>query len=275
MSFLKNRTVLGIICIVASLIICFLIAPVFNSGASKKVEIVRMAKDAKAGELITKDMLQTVSVGAFNLPDNIVKTEDTAVGKYLTADLAAGDYIIITKLSDNPALENVCFYNLNGGKQAISVTVKSLASGLSGKLVSGDIVSVIAPDFRKLGVTVIPPELQYVEVIAVTDSSGYDTDTGGETEDKDKKPLPSTVTLLVSPEQSKILAELEADSKLHLSLVYRGTPENAAKFTALQDEVIAGLYAPEDESAEELAGERQNENSPVEQIPENEGDSHD
>lgn len=49
---------------------------------------------------------------------------------------------------------------------------------------SGDIVSVIAPDYKKQVTTVIPPELQYVEVIAVTANSGYDANTG-EREEED------------------------------------------------------------------------------------------
>lgn len=60
----------------------------------------------------------------------------------------------------------------------MSITIKSFANGLSGKLQSGDIVSVIAPDYKKLGATVIPPELKYVEVVSVTASSGYDANTG-------------------------------------------------------------------------------------------------
>ena len=59
----------------------------------------------------------------------------------------------------------------------MSITIKSFATGLSGKLQSGDIVSVVAPDFKKQGQTVIPPELKYVEVIGVTASSGYDANT--------------------------------------------------------------------------------------------------
>ena len=79
-------------------------------------------------------------------------------------------------------------------------------------------MSVIAPDYRKQGKTVIPAELQYVEVIAVTANSGYDANTGEELEDGADRELPGTVTLLVTPEQSMVLAELEADGKLHLSL---------------------------------------------------------
>ena len=101
--------------------------------------------------------------------------------------------------------------------------------------------------------TVIPAELKYVEVISVTASSGYDANTGEAKSEKDERELPSTVTLLVSPEQSKVLAELEADGKLHLSLVYRGAPENSAKFIKAQDEVNAKLYSSKQEVTQEAA----------------------
>jgi pilus assembly protein CpaB len=137
----------------------------------------------------------------------------------------------------------------------MSVTIKSFSNGLSGKLISGDIVSVIAPDYRKMGATVIPPELKYVEVIGVTASSGYDTDTGQGLKKEDEKQLPATVTLLVSPEQSTILAGLEADGKLHLSLVYRGSKENAAKFIEAQDKALKALYpAPAGDATKENTG---------------------
>lgn len=42
MRFLKNRTVLGVLCIVLSLIICFAVTPLFNKAMSEKTEIVRV-----------------------------------------------------------------------------------------------------------------------------------------------------------------------------------------------------------------------------------------
>jgi len=246
MSLFKNRTVVGVICILLSLLICFGVTPLFNKSVSQKTEIVRVVKEIKAGDEITKDTVQTVEVGGFGLPDNVIRQSEMVIGKYAKSDLSIGDYILNTKLSDTPAAENAYLYNLDGTKQAMSVTIKSFANGLSGKLQSGDIVSVIAA-------TVIPAELKYVEVISVTASSGYDANTGEAKSEKDERELPSTVTLLVSPEQSKVLAELEADGKLHLALVYRGTPANTAKFTEAQDKVIAALYpveVPQDSSSE-------------------------
>ena len=251
MKIFRNRTVIGVLCILLALIICFGVTPLFSRSASEKTEIVRVTMDIKEGDEITAEMVQTVEVGAYNLPQNLMTDKKEVVGKYATADLAAGDYILSSKLSAVPAAENAYLYNLDGTKQAISVTIKSFAVGLSGKLESGDIVTVIVADYQGKGETAIPPELQYVEVISVTASSGYDANTGEVVDDKE---LPSTVTLLVTTEQAKVLAELEQDSELHLALVYRGTPENAAKFIAAQDALIEELYAePEPENSSETA----------------------
>ena len=267
MSFLKNRTVIGVICIVLSLIICFAVTPLFNKGISQKTEIVRVAKDIKIGDEITKDMVQIVEVGGYNLPEDVVKNTETVLGKFASADMVPGDYIISSKIADEPAAENAYLYNLTGEKQAMSVSVKSFATGLSGKLVSGDIVSIIAPDYKKQGTTVIPPELQYVEVIAVTAGSGYDANTGDQ-EDSEEKELPSTVTLLVTPEQSKILAMLEADGTLHVSLVYRGSKDNAAKFIEAQQAVLSKLYPSAEEESTEQSTEEKQESSESEESTE-------
>ena len=259
MKIFRNRTVVGVLCILLALIICFGVTPLFSRSASEKTEIVRVTKNIKEGDELTAEMVQTVEVGAYNLPQNLMTDKKEVVGKYATADLVAGDYILSSKLSAVPAAENAYLYNLDGKKQAISVTIKSFATGLSGKLESGDIVTVIVADYQGKGETAIPPELQYVEVISVTASSGYDANTG---EVVDEKELPSTVTLLVTTEQAKVLAELEQDSELHLALVYRGTPENAAKFIAAQDALIKELYAePKPENGGETAEGTESEES--------------
>lgn len=249
MKLFKNRTILGIFCIAVSLLICFAVTPLVNAGLSKKATIVRFVKPVKEGEEIRRNMLQEVEVGGYNLPENVIRSIAEVEGKYLTADVYAGDYIVAEKVSLEPAAENKYLYTLTGEKQAMSITISSFAEGLSGKLRSGDIVSVIAPDYLGSGETVIPDELRFVEIIAVTAKSGYDANTEEQTEDG--KELPSTVTVLVRPEQSRLLARLEAEGEIHLSLVYRGERAKAAKFIEVQDQVL-------DEMQEEESGEEEN-----------------
>ena len=76
MGFIKNRTVIGIICIVLSLVISFGLTPLFNRSISQKIEIVRVVKEIKAGDEISKDKIQLIEVGGYNLPDNIIKTKE-------------------------------------------------------------------------------------------------------------------------------------------------------------------------------------------------------
>lgn len=162
MKLFKNRTVLGIFCIAVSLLICFAITPLVNAGLSKKVAIVRFNQMVQEGEQITKNMVDVVEVGNHNLPENVVRNLADVEGKYLTATVYAGDYILTDKISEEPSAENKYLYNLNGEKQAMSITINTFAEGLSGKLKSGDIVSVIAPDYLGSGETVIPAEKRNV-----------------------------------------------------------------------------------------------------------------
>lgn len=253
MNFLKNRTVLGVICIAIALVICFLITPLFNASASKTAEIIRMKNDVKIGQEITEKDIETVEVGAYNLPSEVIRSKEEIVGKYVASELLKGEYVLPAKISDTPANENNYLYGLTGEKRAISVTIPSFAAGLSGKLQSGDIVSVIACDYKESGETVVPDELQYVEVIAATDKKGSDKGEVVVTSDgEEEADLPSTITLLVTPMQANILAELELNGDTHIALVYRGAAENAAEFIKAQESVLA-------EIEEKIIAEEENE----------------
>ena len=253
MKFLKNRTVLGVVCIALSLIICFAITPLFNASKSSTMKIVRIKNDLKIGQEITSKDIEVVEVGAYNMPSEVVQKSEDVVGKYAASEMIKGEYVLAAKISDSPASENAYLYNLTGEKRAISITIPSFAGGLSGKLISGDIVSVIAVDYKEKGETVVPDELQYVEVIAVTDKKGNDDETVTVKPDgEEETDLPETVTLLVTPEQANILAELEAEGEIHVALVYRGTAENAQKFISAQEKFLEELATEKDNEKENI-----------------------
>ncbi len=257
MNLLKNRTVLGIICITLSLLICFVITPFFNKEMAQKTEIVRVTQPIFTGQAITKDMVTVMEVGGYNLPETVIKNMETAIGSYALADFSAGDYILAEKISETLQAENAYLYNLDGSKQAISVTIPSLANGLSGKLQSGDIISVIAPNFRDGGETIIPPELKYVEVISVTTKSGEDANLQANQPDREDEsaPLPSTVTILVNDLQSRLIAELESDNDIHMALVFRGEKEDAQVFLDAQSEYLLQLEDRDGYYLDEETGE--------------------
>ncbi len=245
MKLLKNRTILGIACIVLSLLICFGLTPMFNKAIANKIKIIRVTKDITIGDEITSNMVQIIEVGGYNLPDNIIKNKENIIGKYATTEIKRGDYILPTKLSDTPLAEYSYLENFTGNKRAISVTLRNFASGLSGKLQKNDIVSVYVADYGDKKETLSPIELKYVEVLAVTLGTGYDT-SQTETEDGEEKEPPTTVTLKVSEQQAIMLADLEANGKIHLAFVYRGNSENTKAFLMEQNEVLKGLASDGD-----------------------------
>jgi len=253
---LRNRTVLGIVSIVLSLIICFGLTPLFNQAISEKISIIRVSENIQKGEQITSKMVETVEIGGYNLPDSVLKQEENIVGKYALTELHAGDYVLNSKVSDEPLANYEYLTDFNGKERAISVSIKSFATGLSGKLEPGDIVTVLASDFGDLRETVSPDELQYVEVLAVTAGTGLDTDEyeiNQESIEKDKE-LPSTVTLKGSVEQAKLLAEMEAKGKIHVVFVYRGSKENVKKFLEAQDEILTEISEESQEVQENSNG---------------------
>lgn len=262
-NLMKNRIVIGLICIILSLIICFGLTPMFNNALKSKVSLVRVNTEIRKGDQITEKMLTTVEVGGYNLPGNVVFRVEDVVGRYANADLYKGDYILESKLSDTPMLKNAYLSKLNGENLAISVSIKTFAAGLSGKLEAGDIVTLIASDVGERRETLILPELKYVEIIAATASSGTDSDVQVDAGDGEEQELASTITVLATPEQARLLAELEQTGKLHAALVFRGDSTQAAKFLEEQQRVLEELYAEEDAGTGEETGTEEAEEEPI------------
>ena len=77
-----NRTIIGIICIVAALAICFGIAPMVNKLRDGKAMVVRVSTAIEKGAIITDANIEVVEVGSFNLPGNVVKSKDAVIGKF-------------------------------------------------------------------------------------------------------------------------------------------------------------------------------------------------
>lgn len=247
-SLLKNRIVVGLICIITALIICFGLTPMFNDALKSKVKIVRVTNEIKKGDEITAKMVSSVEVGGYNLPSNVVYNAEDVIGKYANTDLFKGDYVLESKLSDTPMLKNEYLNKLDGSNRAISVTIKTFAAGLSGKLERGDIVSLIASDVGEARKTLVLPELQYMEIIATTASTGADNNVQEEPKNGEDAELASTITVLATTYQAQLLAELEQTGKLHAALVYRGGAENAQKFLDAQAKVLEELYPAESEA---------------------------
>ena len=108
---LGNRTVIGIICIVAALAICFGIAPVVNKLRDGKTAVVRVVRTVEKGSPITDADIEIADVGSYNLTDGLLKNKDDVIGKHAACDLFPGDYISPAKLTDKTEYPQAICWN--------------------------------------------------------------------------------------------------------------------------------------------------------------------
>ena len=261
---MKNRTIIGIVCIVLALIVTFGVAPLVNKMADSRTDIVRMKKDVEQGYLISENDIEIVTVGSHGLADGTITKKEEVVGKFAACDLKVGDSLFSSKLSDKSDSADDVFHTLNGEKQAISITISSFAGGLSGKLENGDIISLIVfeNDTRE---AIIPAGLTYMKVITTTTKDGSDKDELTPNEDGTYE-LPTTVTLLVNPQQAKMLVEYENTGIIHADLVYRGDSKTAQKFLDAQDLYFERLKDAEKEEPADIVDPEEGENTPVDDL---------
>ena len=229
---MKNRTAIGIVCIILAVAITFVVSPMVNKVSDKKTETVRFTTNVTHGTKIKETDVEVVKISNSALPDKVVKNKTAVVGKYATADLFKGDFATENKVTDNANTASDVMASLKGNKVAMSITINSFAGGLSGKLQNGDVVSVCVTG--KDNKTEIPAKLKYVKVITTTTSGGIDENDVVENEDGSFD-LPTTITVLVSVEQARILANYEKNAAMHIVLVYRGDDVSAEKFLKAQD----------------------------------------
>lgn len=237
---MKNRTAIGIVCIILAVAVTFVVSPLVNNISDKKTEVVRFAVDVSHGTEIKDTDVEIVKISNSALPEKVIKDKKTVVGKFATADIFKGDFATESKVTDNANTANDVMASLKGDKIAMSITINSFAGGLSGKLENGDIVSIYVTD--KDNHTEVPASLK--KVITTTTSGGIDENDVVENEDGSFE-LPKTITVLVSVEQAKILANYEESAAMHIALVYRGDDATADKFLKAQDDYFSKMNVSE------------------------------
>ncbi|WP_040411192.1 Flp pilus assembly protein CpaB [Desulfosporosinus sp. OT] len=234
MRILKNRIFLSALCIIMAAAISFVLLPKLYADKGATVTVLRVAEDIPAGTWIEDKQLAAVEVGSFGLPEGIVNDKTLIVGKIAQADIAKGDYLFPQKLGEfiaDEKLDRIAGDN----KRLVTVSVPSIAAGLSSHLQSGDIVTVaVFSSHKEEGGTsqsassqvILYPELKGLQVYSVENSRTQSTaqvrDQQTEKQQGSSDPIPKAVTLIVTEAQATKLIESEYTGKLHLIFEKRG-----------------------------------------------------
>lgn len=238
--FYKNKKAIGRLLMGVSLAIVLIVNPAVSYMTSQELSSVVVATvDIKEGALITSDMVTVTNVKKESVLPIQILSDSQVVGQYAKSSMVSGEIISIPKLTAEIPKDNAFLYALPKEKKAISISVDALSTSVSSMIEAGDIVSVFVPirdddkDVRKY--STLPPELQYVEVLACTNSDGYAI-TDIPEKSTMNNPLVNTVTLAVDDRQAVILAGNDS-GRLHLALAFRGERESAQKLLSEQQTI--------------------------------------
>lgn len=246
-----KRLIIGAVSLMLSLVIAFVIAPFFLKMSEEKVKVLRMKADASAGSVITASMLETASILRSSLRGGELSDSSSALGMVLRLPRRKGDFITQDMIQSQSLEGAEYLLELSEDEIAFSISIRTLAAGLSDHLKAGDIVSVYAQNDQKEKV-IHDPLLWYVRVLAVHDKSGQEV--GGETKPGDDTYQSASVTLSVSMEQAERLTELEYETQIHLALVERA--DNARKEALLEEQTkYLKKYRLEVEKEKKMSGE--------------------
>lgn len=252
----NSRFLYGILSILLAAVIAFIAIPAVTRKTNNKVEIVRVTASLNRGDPITAKEVELTEVGGFNLPDNVATRLQDVIGTYAAASLSPGDYILSGKVSSTPLSSDPVLNAIPDGMVAISISIQTLASGLSDKLQVGDIIRLYhySDQSGMLNTVSEIPELKFVKVLAVSNEKGLDIDYTKQPEEDEDKLQTATITVQATPEQAMLLTQYENEGVLHVALISRGNETLAKELLDQQTELLKTLYVnPEDNPEPDIA----------------------
>ncbi len=224
---LKNRIFIGAVCLLLAGILTFGLLPGLYSRQASTAEIVRLNQTVEAGTVITDDMLTVAEVGAYGLPDGVVREKSQIVGLVAGSAIYAGEYLWLDRFAapeDYQADKKSGDFGLSEGTYLLTISLPSESSGLAGILRSGDTVDVYSYS-DETGASVASVALTGVSVYQVLNSKlvsldDLDVKLGADpdTDESDYDFAPAYVVFIVNEQQARVLIGLEKDEALHLTL---------------------------------------------------------
>ena len=227
---INKRVLIGAGCAVASVLLCFVIAPIMSSALSKTVEVVAANEFIKRGDLISPSSLKVIKINRNAVPEGAILDVKDVQMKYSGCDIYPMDVITKTKLQQSTDTMDSLFWEL-GEYTAYSLKLDNLSNYVGGHIDTGDVVSIVID--LPSGKTMIPPSLKYVKVITMTSSDGKDK-TGNDPF------LPANVTLLLTEDQAVELSGYAVTRDISLLLRAKSGTDYSKILLSEQAEYLKG-----------------------------------
>ncbi|MDP2673400.1 MAG: Flp pilus assembly protein CpaB [Dehalococcoidia bacterium] len=243
-----------ILALITGLVAAILVFVALNQGGGSdnaKTEsavttsaVVVAESDIAAGTTITADMLKVIEVPNSLLVKDAFSGTQRVVGETARYPIAAGEQLTLARVGAKTEGDGLAFV-VPAGMRAIAVSVDEI-TGVGGLILPGDRADVIAVISDQAADANNPDRvvtvLQDVEVLAVAQSAqepvpaaaadnnaatqpepdASSTTSGQPPENAAPQPSAHTVTLALTPEQVQLLALVQEEGSIYLSLRHFG-----------------------------------------------------
>ena len=129
MKILKNKFLVGLICIILGLAVGFIAIPATQNGShSQIVNVLRLKQNIPAGSLILDEMVETIEVSQNTISSSSFSSLSEISGKYSASDLYAGDYLTAEKLVTEMQAQDPMKLATAKGMKALHCSISRLPS---------------------------------------------------------------------------------------------------------------------------------------------------
>lgn len=143
--FRKSKFLIAALCILLAAVIAFVGLPKIYKDQAALTSAVLIKNDIDAGTVITKDMLSVEQIGAYGLPEHVLRSVDDAIGMVAAEKLYAGELLwngrIMSEDAYNALSENDV-RPVTTGHCLVTIELPSASAGVAGVLRSGDTVDI-------------------------------------------------------------------------------------------------------------------------------------
>lgn len=204
--------IFGVAWLSAALLTWFVYSRMTASAAEKTRSVVAAARDLPAGTRLRKTDVKRVNVSESAVPRGALEEEGLAVDRVLLHPVSANETIVGARLTGVSAAEGIASM-IEPGKRALSVPITEVSSagGLIGPRSHVDVLFTRTGSVNEALTTTI---LENVVVLSI----GKLTEAGQSVDPRLPKPLQQTATLLVDPEQARLLELARNNGKISLAL---------------------------------------------------------
>ncbi len=232
------------------------IASIEQNISKNEVKVLVAKKDLPRGAAIEAENIETIIIPEQYRQPQVVATLDRVSGMVAMAPISKGEQISLSKLVQPRDLGGLAA-GTPVGKRAVTISVDNI-SALAGLVKPGDYVDVIAlipvpvqmPDGKQVNQMAVMPLFQNVLVLAIgQDIGSVSSVSAGKREAERRTESSPLITLALAPQDVNLIAFVQEQGKLRLTLRSPADSQTQATQPASWDTLFRYLMPPKEEIA--------------------------